>query len=145
MKKSLFEDVLEAFRSYCQLKKNTVFEYQFWAHPMAESITIEKYVTELRQKRKNCDATENDMIRDQIVFSMHDQRLKERLLREPNLTLGKAIDACQAAETAKAQIQAMTAATHEKTVHALQKKKLKLWHKGRKQPVQHTQISGQEM
>lgn len=38
---------------------------------------------------------------------MFDQRLKERLLRETNLTLEKAIGTCHAAETAQAQIQAM--------------------------------------
>lgn len=47
------EDILDAFRTYCSPKKNTVFfkRCQFWPYPIAESITIEKYVTELRQKR----------------------------------------------------------------------------------------------
>lgn len=93
--KETVDDVLAAFRAFCQSKKNTVFErHQFWAHPLPDSITIEKYVTELRQKSKDCEfgASENDMIRDMIVFRMNDQRLKERLLREPSLTLEKAID-----------------------------------------------------
>ena len=79
---------------------------------MAENITVEKYLTELKMKSKDCefDAAENDMIRDKVVFSLSDQRLKERLLREPNLTLERAINTCRAAETAKAQIQAMGAA-----------------------------------
>lgn len=86
------------------------------------------------------------MIRDKIVFSMNDQRLKERLLREPNLPLEKAIDTCRAAETARAQIQAMGTATQERAVHVVHKKKHKdsqPWNKGRKPPVQHTQNSGQ--
>ncbi|KAK7879228.1 hypothetical protein WMY93_033987 [Mugilogobius chulae] len=135
-------DILAAFRTYCQPKKNTVFErHQFWAHPMAESVTIEKYVTELRQKSKDCEfgPSETDMIRDKIVFSLNDQRLKERLLREPNLTLERVMDICRAAETAKAQIQAMNSNTglQEKTVHAVNKTKYKdshqQWQKGRKQ------------
>lgn len=50
---------------------------------MADTVTIEKYVTELRQKSKDCEfgASENNMIRDKIVVSLNDQRLKERLLR----------------------------------------------------------------
>ena len=70
---------------------------------MTVSVSIDKYVTELRQKSEDCEfgAVENDMISDKIVFSMDDQRLK-RLLREPNLTLEKVIDTCHAAEAARA-------------------------------------------
>lgn len=142
-------DILAAFRTYCQPKKNTVFErHQFWAHPMAENVTIEKYVTELRQKSKDCEfgASENDMIRDKIVFSMTDRCLKERLLREPNLTLEKAIDTCRAAETSRSQIQAMCAATPERAVHAVHKKTEKdsqTRNKRRKWPAQHTKDAGQ--
>lgn len=40
------EDIVAAFRAYCQPKRNTVFErHQFWVHPMTQSITTEKYVT----------------------------------------------------------------------------------------------------
>lgn len=73
---STLNDILGAFRSYRLPKKNKVFErYPFWAQPM--------HVTELRQKSKVCEfgVYENDMTRDKIVFSMYDQRLKERLLR----------------------------------------------------------------
>ncbi len=91
------------------------------------------------------------MIRDKIVFSVTDQRLKERLLREPNLTLEKAIDTCRAAETARAQIQALGAATQERAVHPVHKNKKKdnmkdsqTWNKGRKQPFQHAQSRGQD-
>ena len=55
--------ILDAFKAYCLPRKNTVFErHQFWAHPMTEKISIEKYVTELRQKSKGCEfgASEND-------------------------------------------------------------------------------------
>ncbi|KAL1268589.1 hypothetical protein QQF64_033952 [Cirrhinus molitorella] len=70
---------------------------------MTDSITIDKYVTELKQKSKDCEfgSTESDMIRDKIAFSISDQRLKERLLRETNLTLEKTVDICRAAEAAE--------------------------------------------
>lgn len=138
------KDVLPAFEAYCLPKKNTVFErHQFWMYPMTASVFINKYVTELRQKSKDCEfgASENDMIRDKIVFSMNDQYLKERLLREPNLTLEKTIDTCHAAEIASAQIQAMSAATQERFVHAVHKKKQDSQPRN-KGPKQYTQISG---
>lgn len=143
-------DILTAFRTYCQPKKNTVFErHQLWAHPMADTVTIEKYVTELRQKSKDCEfgASENDMIRDKIVFGLNDQRLKERLLRESNLTLEKAIDLCRAAETAKAQIQAMTTTGQERAIHAVNKTKGKdsqQWKQGRRQQTQSFNNKGKD-
>lgn len=52
-------------------------------------------------------ASEDDMLRDKLVFSINDPRLKERLLRENGRTLQRAIDICRSTELAKAQIQAM--------------------------------------
>jgi len=114
------QDIVTALEKYCLPRKNVVFErHQFWAYPMPDSITIDKYVTELKQKSKDCEfgSTESEMLRDKIVFSIGDQRLKERLLREINLTLEKTVDICRAAEAAKTQIQAM--GEQNKIVHAV--------------------------
>ena len=145
------DDILDAFKTYCQPKKNTVFErHQFWAHPMTDSVTIEKYVTELRQKSKDCEfgASENNMIREKIVFSLNDQRLKERLLRECDLTLERAVDICRAAETAKAQVQAMTTtAVQERAVHVVERSKGKSnqqWYKGQKHQDQSNNKSAKD-
>lgn len=117
------QEIITALEKYCLPKKNVVFErHQFWAYPMPDSITIDKYLTDLKQKSKDCEfgTMESDMIRDKIVFSTTDQRLKERLLREVNLTLEKTVDICRAAEAAKTQIQAMAEQT--KTVHVIKKR-----------------------
>lgn len=43
------EDVLTSFRDYCSPQKNVVFErHQFWSHPMADGITVDRVITELR-------------------------------------------------------------------------------------------------
>ncbi|GAA6102337.1 transcription factor E3 isoform X1 [Tachysurus ichikawai] len=108
------EDVLTAFRGYCSPQKNVVFErHQFWSHPMADGITVDRFITELRQKGKDCEfgASENDMLRDKLVFSITNPSLKERLLRENDLSLHRAIEICRATELAKTQIQAMQNAT----------------------------------
>lgn len=117
------QDIVTALEKYCLPRKNIVFErHQFWAYPMLDTSNIDKYVTDLKQKSKDCEfgSAESDMIRDKIVFSISDQRLKERLLRETNLTLEKTVDICRAAEAAKTQIQAM--GEQNKTVHAIKKK-----------------------
>ena len=61
------------------------------------------------------------MIRDKIVFGVHDTSIKERLLREADLTLAKALNVCRAAETSKYQMDAMgTAHAQIHAVHPLQ-------------------------
>jgi hypothetical protein len=42
---------------------------------------------------------EDSLIRDSVVLSCTDARIRERLLREPGLTLDKALELCRAAET----------------------------------------------
>lgn len=120
------EDVLKAFKDYCSPQKNVVFErHQFWSHMMVPGISVDKFITELRQKSKDCEfgRSEDDMLRDKLVFSIDDSRLKERLLRETDLTLRKAIDICRSTELTKTQIRAMqtTPATHDMCVEAIEK------------------------
>ena len=47
------------------------------------------------------------MIRDRIVFRLLDARIKERLLRDADLTVARALDVCRAAETSTHQIDTM--------------------------------------
>lgn len=118
------EDVLTAFRDYCSPQKNFVFErHQFWSHPMADGITVDRFITELKQKSKVCEfgPGENDMLRDKLVFSITNPSLKERLLRENDLSLHRAIEICRATELAKTQIKAMqnAAAVQDSQVNAI--------------------------
>lgn len=84
------EDVLKAFKEYCSPQKNVVFErHQLWSHAMSSGITVDRFVTERRQKNKDCEfgRSEDDMLKDKLVFSINDPRLEERLLLENGLTL----------------------------------------------------------
>lgn len=119
-------DVLTAFKEYCSPQKNVVFErHLFWSHAMSSGTAVDRFITELRQKSKDCEfgRSEDDMLRDKLVFSINDPRLKERLLRENGLTLQRAIDICRSTELAKTQIQAMQMApiTCDAQVEAVEK------------------------
>lgn len=138
------DDVITAFKEYCSPQKNVVFErHQFWSHPMSEGTSVDRFITELRQKSKDCEfgQSENDMLRDKMVFSITDTHLKERLLRENGLTLHRAIEICRATELAKTQIQVMqtTHATRDAQVAAIAKapgrKKAGTWTKANKKPA----------
>ena len=67
-----------------------------------------KFVTSLKRKVKSCEhSTVNDMVRAKFVF-MQDLTVRERLLREDNVTLEKAIPmarASEASEASKGQIK----------------------------------------
>ena len=59
-----------------------------------------------------CEFTEQDlMLRDTIVFGIKNDAIKERLLRESKLTSIKTLDICQATETSRQQMKAMTNAS----------------------------------
>lgn len=60
------------------------------------------FVTELRQLSEECEFGElkDSLIRDLIICGLNDSRLKERMLREPDLDLKKAIKLGQAVKEA---------------------------------------------
>jgi hypothetical protein len=108
------QPALSKFEEYCSPRKNVVFErYNFWRSTQASGESIDTFVTTLRQKVKSCDfgnQTES-LIRDRIVLGCPDARLQERLLREPDLDLLKALNICRAAESTKAQLQSIQGET----------------------------------
>ena len=117
------ETVLLKFRTYCEPRKNIVFErYQFWDCNQNASEPIDQWVTDLRSKAAKCEFVtfESDMIRDKVVFGVRDQRIKERLLREADLTLNKALNICRAAEISQQQIEVMGATQTQVPVHTMQ-------------------------
>ena len=110
--------VRQKFADYCQPRRNIVYErYQFWRQTQSPGESIDTFVTSLRLKAQSCDfgSQEESMIRDRIVLGCPDHRLQERLLREPDLTLAKALAICRAAESTKEQLRdiAGTASVHQ--------------------------------
>uniref|UniRef100_A0A8C5G2J8 Oocyte zinc finger protein XlCOF22-like n=1 Tax=Gouania willdenowi TaxID=441366 RepID=A0A8C5G2J8_GOUWI len=95
------EDVLQAFRDHYSPQRTVVFErVQYWSHQMTAGTSVNTFITELRQKSKDCEfgIIENDMLRDKLVLSITDAHLKKRLLQERCLTLYRAIEICRATE-----------------------------------------------
>lgn len=116
-------NLLVKFRAYCNPRKNVVYErYKFWQASQNTDQTFDQYVTDLKNLAKSCefDNGKDLMIRDKIVFSTKQVPLKERLLRERDLTLVKAMDMSRAAETSREQLKTMQP---EKEVHVVKHKK----------------------
>ena len=77
---------------------------------------------ELKLIAKNCNfgSLEDELIRDRLVYGTYSERVKERLLREEELTLLKALKICRADEQSNKQLKAMKT---EEDVHAICKPK----------------------
>ena len=118
---------LTKFDEHCEPRKNIVFErYQFWTRDQLESESIDTWLTDLRMSAKRCEFTghEEAMLRDKLVFGVRNNATRERLLREPNLTLAKGLEICRATEASRKQAQAMGSSSnssHETEVNLVRK------------------------
>ena len=70
-------------------------------------------------------AVKTEMIRDKFVFGICDDNLKERLLRETDISLSKLVGLAQRTESSKQRIKEMTGATSKSTdaIHENNKQK----------------------
>lgn len=116
------EILFERFAKYCKPKQNiTLDRYKFNCRVQLENESLDEFFTDLKKMAKNCQygTLEEEMIRDRIVVGIQNQIVKERLLREPDLTLDQAITICRADEQSKKGISLMTA--ESETVHLIKK------------------------
>ena len=104
--------VIEKFDAYCNPMRNeTVERYKFNSRNQQSGETITSYVTELRLISVHCGfgELEEAILRDRIVCGIRDSHLRERLLREANLTLKSCVDICRASELSKERMKELEA------------------------------------
>ena len=93
--------VFPNFSEYCNPRKNiTILRHKFSTYRQQEGQNFHDFVTELKKLSSECefDNLQDSLIKDMIVCGTKDNSLCERLLRECDLTLSKAISAGHAAE-----------------------------------------------
>ena len=108
--------------SYCNPRKNLTYErHIFNTRNQQAGENIDAYVTDLKNKTSLCEFStlKDSLIRDRIVCGTRSDEVRARLLRDPDLTLVKAIDACRAAETSQTQLKGLT---EEKPIDFVQKR-----------------------
>ena len=100
-------EILTKFDEFAIGQVNETYErYVFQSRKQNEGETFESYLATLRSLIKSCsycDRCIDFILRDRIVLGILDVKTQEMLLRERDLTLAKAIDICQTAETAVTQ------------------------------------------
>ena len=81
------QPVLESFAAYCQPLKNVPFErYKVYSRMQDAGESYDHYRTALRQFGT---ITADQILQDKLVFGIQDSKVRERLLREKNLSLQK--------------------------------------------------------
>ena len=101
-----YKAAMDALNNHFESKKNVVFERHVFRQAMQgtneSSLT---FVTRLRKLASTCEF-ENE-IRDQFIDKCSSNRLRRRLLQEPNVTLENIVEKTQAMELAEMELFAM--------------------------------------
>ncbi|KAI5750921.1 hypothetical protein M8J77_002494 [Diaphorina citri] len=103
------EDVLMKFDEVFLLQKNDLFEhYKFFNVKQKEGQSIMSYLKELKLLISTCNFKDRDiLLRDKFIFGLLDQAQVEKCLRDPDITLDKAINQARAAEAASEEMKMM--------------------------------------
>lgn len=114
---------MSKFEGYCSPQANPIFErFKFHSVTQKEGQSFDIFLTELRKAVKTTGyKDQDDMIRDRIVMGIMDKSTQERLLRESQLTLTKAIELCRATEVSKSQSQVLQHEVHVNTLKSRNK------------------------
>uniref|UniRef100_A0A1I8J1D1 ANK_REP_REGION domain-containing protein n=1 Tax=Macrostomum lignano TaxID=282301 RepID=A0A1I8J1D1_9PLAT len=100
-----FDQIVAAFEKFCKPLDCETFErYKFRMRTQQQFEEFDHYLGELRTLIKQCnfakpmasETIENAILRDQIVYGVHNPSVRERLLEQDKLTLEKAIALCRA-------------------------------------------------
>ena len=72
--------------------------------------TLDAFLLDLRNKATTCEfgSLQDSLIKDRIVCGIDNKSVRERLLRDNDLTLDKAINIVRAAETSKTQVEKLS-------------------------------------
>ncbi|XP_063381956.1 uncharacterized protein LOC134668401 [Cydia fagiglandana] len=100
------KSLLSKFDSFFLLRKNiTVQRHSFFTRDQKDGESIEQYSFELKKLANKCEFKDlcDDLVRDRLICGIKDTAIRERLLREPTLTLQKAIDICNIAQMSRVQ------------------------------------------
>ena len=103
--------ILKSLKEHFIPKTNVIYErYVFNTTDQLQNESVDVYVTRLRGLSNSCEfgALQNQMIRDRIVLGTKDSGARSRMLREPDLTLEKAVDMCRASEIADHQMRKLS-------------------------------------
>lgn len=110
LEKRTVKDILDAISLYYVPYKNTTYiRWLFFNECQSEHQKIDEFVLILRQRSKDCEFEQltESLIKDRLIGGIRDKSMRERLLKDHNMTLNKAINLCRANEESKKQAKDM--------------------------------------
>jgi len=101
-----FDKVVEEFEKLCVGNKIVYERHCFLTYKRADGQSIDNYATELKIKAASCEygSLVDSIIRDQVVLSITNQALQERLIGITDLSLEKAVEIIKCRESAHEQV-----------------------------------------
>lgn len=108
--KTKYGEVIQAFASFCEPKKNTTYErYMFNKRNQKEKEPFNEFLMDIRRLVRTCEyqQMESEMLRDKIVMGVWDKKVQTRLLETIELTYEKAVEKCRASEATREQSNKM--------------------------------------
>lgn len=113
--KQKYEEVIKSFENYCvpKRKNESINRHIFMLRNQEEGESYDQFVTSLKKLSSSCNFGQlrDSLIKDRIIGGIRNVNLKDRLLREDDLTLEKCETLCKAAEAAEMQLKALKKAT----------------------------------
>ena len=98
--KDKIKPLVKAFKEYCEKKTNiTVIRYKFNSYAQTTE-SMDTYIRELQYRISYCNygPLEESMLCDRIVCGVKSNKLRNRLLRTPELTLSRCLEMCRLSE-----------------------------------------------
>ncbi|XP_072022545.1 uncharacterized protein [Amphiura filiformis] len=141
------EPVMLKYEQYCAPKKNITYErYLFFSRHQDANENIDQYVTELRTRSQSCefDTLKDGLIRDMIVIGVKDNKLRESLLQDAELTLDTALKKCRAKEQSRKQAKELVKSGTSSHVDTVNRNKRPTGTRPRQQQSQARQQSHQK-
>ena len=118
-------ELFAKFDEYCTPKKNlTVKRHKFFTRAQKADESIDQFVIELRTQASECnfENLRDSLIKDILICVIRDRDMKERLLRESDLDLAKALQMCRAAELSKEQARSIASPSSSCAVYSVHTK-----------------------
>lgn len=104
--KKKYKKVVEKLNEYFEPTVYVTYErYMFFTRAQNSDESIDKYVTDLKIKARNCKFGDlhDEMIRDRIICVTNSEHLRARLLRQGDTFIDKVLGICRAHEASEAQ------------------------------------------
>ncbi len=110
-----YEAILTQFEEFCSPKTSESFaRYKFFTCRQTDAQNVDKYLTELHTLSNECnfEILKDSLIHDMIVIGTNDSKVQEKLLRETDLNLGRAIQIAKSSEITNKHAAEMKGRNH---------------------------------